>query len=325
MKNERALSSTFSTARIYFLISIVAAHLSFPGTFSSILLSRIGTLGVVGFLVMAGYFYNPSKFGSFANMLKKKAISVVLPWFVMGFITWGYNAVLVPQRRSVVELLKWVFGNGTFLYYMPVLVLCFVFFYKHNKVSLSAAVIINLVSVVLTAAGVLKPVTDALHITSYLNGFNWFGFFALGMLLQSVNEEMLQSFFKRYRFLFIGSFAICYVTMLVLKDVKLDYFSYLAIPYELMGVMAVFSVSTFNLTDKKIFSYLSSSSFTIYLIHMIFIGLLDGYLAQLRVLRLLSPIIIILPSFLLLMIGFFVSKKIKLEKLYCLLTGLRIK
>ena len=109
------------------------------------------------------------------------------------------------------------------------------------------------------------------------------------------------------------------------SEIKLDYFSYLAIPFEAIGVLAVFSVSTFQLTDKNIFSELSASSFTIYLIHMIFIGLLDGYLARFVVLRLLSPIIIIVISFGILMLGLFVSKKLKLGKVYCLLTGLRLK
>ena len=324
MNEKKSLSTMFSTARIYCLISIVAAHLYFPGTFSTIVLFRLGTIGVVGFLVMAGYFYRPSKFGSFFNLLKKKAITLILPWFVMGMLTWGYNALLNPYRRSAIELVKWVLGNGTFLYYMPVLVFCFIIFYKNNTATLSVAIVVNVTSVLLTAAGITKPLTEMLHITNFLNPLNWIGFFAAGMLLQRINEEKLLSFFEKYRFLFITAFAICYVLALMFEEIRLDYFSYLAIPYEVVGVLAVFAVSTFVITDKKFFSYLSSSSFTIYLIHMIFIGVLDGYLAKVAILRLLSPFVIIALAFGFLMLGLYISRKIKLEKIYCLITGLRV-
>ena len=324
MNEKKSLSTMFSTARIYCLISIVAAHLYFPGTFSTIVLFRLGTIGVVGFLAMAGYFYRPSKFGSFFNLLKKKVITLILPWFVMGMLTWGYNALLNPYRRSAIELVKWVLGNGTFLYYMPVLMFCFVLFYKNNTTTLSVAILVNVASIVLTAAGVVKPIIETLHITSYLNPLNWIGFFAAGMLLQRINEERILFFLKRYRYLFIVVFVICFVFALVFEDIKLDYFSYLAIPYEVVGILAVFSVSTFVITDKKFFSYLSSSSFTIYLTHMIFIGVLDGYLAKVAILRLLSPFVIIALAFGFLMLGLYISRKIKLEKIYCLITGLRV-
>lgn len=325
MIKKNSISGVFSTARIYCLISIVAAHLYFPGTFSTIVLSRLGTVGVVGFLVMAGYFYRPSKFGSFRNMLKKKAITIGLPWLSMGFLTWIYNAILNPSRRSVFALLKWILGNETFLYYMPVLVFCFIIFYKHNTATLSVAILLNVASILFTAAGFIKPFTDMIHITAYLNVFNWIGFFAFGLLLQKVEEQKLTLFLTKYRFLFVTFFAVCYFLSLVFEDVKLDYFSFLAIPYELVGVLAVFSISTFQLTDKKFFANLSASSFAIYLIHMIFIGLLDGYLARFVMLKLLSPLIVIVSVHTCLMAGLWLSRRINVDKLYCMFTGVRIK
>lgn len=320
-----SISGVFSTARIFFLVSIVSAHLYFPETFSSIALSRLGTIGVVGFLVMAGYFYRPEKFGSFFVMLKKKATSIGVPWFAMGTITWLYTAIVNPDRRSIIELFKWISGNGTFLYYMPVLIFCFIVFYKYNKTTLVLAGMLNIVSVMLTATGLIEPVIDSLQITNYLNVFNWLGFFAVGMFLQELKEEKLLQFFTKNRIIFLILFGVCYVFSLVFSDVELDYFSYLAIPFEAIGVLAGFSASTFNFADNKLFSKLSASSFTIYLLHMIFIGLLDGFLAGFAVLRLLSPLIIIAISFACLMIGFGISKRLKLDRLYCLLTGLRLK
>ena len=324
MKSNISLSGVFSTARIYCLISIVSAHIYFPGSFFTTVFSRLGTVGVVGFLVLAGYFYKPQKFGSFYNLIKKKFTSIVLPWVVMGWITWLYNVLLNSNKRSVCEFVKWILGNGTFLYYMPILMLCFIAFYKCNIATLSLSIVLNIISIVLTALGYIGPIISDLGITNYLNVFNWFGFFAVGMLIQRFDEKNILSFLIKYRYLFIIVFIICFSVSLVFNDVNLDYFSYLAIPYETIGILAVFSVSTFVLTDKKFFGYLSSSSFTIYLIHMIFVGLLDGYLVKIKVVGLLSPLIIIALTFGIVLLGLYISRKLKLEKIYSLLTGVRI-
>ncbi len=323
--SKATLSGVFSTSRIYCLISIVSAHLSFPGTFSQTVLARFSLVGVVGFLVMAGYFYKPAKFGSFVGLLKKKAISIGLPWIVFGFLTWLYNAILVPERRNLVALLKWIFGNGSFLYYMTVIVICFIVFYRYNKFTLCGAILINIASVIFTATGLLKPIIDVLHISDFLNVFNWVGFFAAGMLLQQIDEHRLLAFLVKYRILFIIAFGVCFVVSIIFKDVSFTYFSYLAIPFELIGVWAFFSLSTFQLTNIKLFSNLSDASFTIYLVHMIFVGFLDGLLSKFEISRLLSPLVIIAVTFVCLMIGLWVSRKIKLDKVYCLVTGLRIK
>lgn len=325
MEKRESMSGLFATARIYCLISIVAAHLYFPEPFFTMIMHRLGTVGVVGFLVMAGYFYKPVKFGSFVNLLKKKAISIGVPWIAMGVLTWAYNAVLNPNKRSVLELIKWVLGNSTYLYYMPVLVLCFIIFYKHNIATLTAAVGLNIASVLLTATGVLAPIIEALHITNHLNVFNWIGFFAVGMLLQRLDEKATYRFLRRYRLLFVLLFIACYSLAVAFEGINLDYFSYLAIPYELIGVLALFSVSTFQLSDNKVFSALSESSFTIYLIHLIFIGLLDNILARFVVLSLLAPIVIIVVVFLCLMAGLWLARKVKLDNLYCTLLGVRVK
>lgn len=323
-KANNNISNMFATARIYCLISIVSAHLYFPGTFAAEFLSRLGTVGVIGFLVMAGYFFHPQKFKSFGDLLAKKAVSIGIPWVALGSLAWFYNIILSSQFRSVEGYLRWIFGNGTYLYYLPVLLICFIAFHKAPKPLLFAALPITVVSVLLTASGVVDSVVSFLGINHYLNIFNWIGFFALGMLLQQFDPEKLFVSLKKIRFLNIVVFLIAFVFLLCFRNVDFDYFSYIAIPYEIVGAFAIFSLSTFSLVKYRWLNKLSTLTFSIYLIHMVFIGLLDQWWGRFEITRLLSPIAIISVCFLLFGIGELLAKKMQMHKIYALLIGLRV-
>ena len=316
-------SQMFSTARIYCLISIVSAHMYFYGTFAYDFLSRLGTIGVILFLIMAGYFFKPSKFTSVGHLLKNKFYSICIPWLFLGSLTWLYKATLSSQFRSVNEYFKWILGNGSYLYYIPVLLLCFLMLYKAPEIILYALLPITAVSIFLTTCGLLDPIYSFIGISAFLNVFNWIGFFSLGMLLQKIDTEKLFDFFKKFRILNVSLFVTAFVLLLIFKNVSYGYFSYIAIPYELLGCMAILSMSTLSLTKFQFFKELSNLSFSIYLIHMIFIGLLDQIMNLSNITRLASPLIIIVVSFFFLFVGRFISKKIHLEKNYILLTGAR--
>ncbi|MBR5441870.1 MAG: hypothetical protein IKV44_02860, partial [Clostridia bacterium] len=120
-------------------------------------------------------------------------------------------------------------------------------------------------------------------------------------------------------------FTACVIFAVSLEGMDFTYFSYIAIPYQLLGSVALFSVSTLPLVRVKVFSLLSECSYAIYLTHMVFIGLLDAVLGKFIVLQIASPVIIIAAVFVVFMFGAVISKKLRLDKIYCLLTGLRIK
>ena len=124
------MSQTLATARIWCLLSVVAAHAVYVGTFAGAFWSRLGTVGVVLYLFMAGYLYNPSKFDSIVVLIKKKFLSIGVPWLCCGTLVWVYNAILSTKFRSLLGYIKWMFGNGTYLYYIPVIFACFLAFYK---------------------------------------------------------------------------------------------------------------------------------------------------------------------------------------------------
>lgn len=322
-KNRCTVSSMFSTARIYALLSIVSAHMFFPGTFTTVILSRAGTAGVIVFLIMSGYFYRPHKFSNLWSLIKTKFVSLCVPWFVLGTSTWIYKLILIPDYRTITQLIKWIIGNGSYLYYMSVLVLCFWIFYKAKNGIKILALLATVLSNMLTASGIMEPILAFLKINNYLNVFNWIGFFSLGMLLQEINEEKIATFFVKYRYMLISLGGVAFLFVLVFNNIPADYFSYIAIPYELVLTLAIFSLSTFTLSEYRVLKKISDSSFTIYLIHLVFIGLLDGILAHFWITRFFSPIIIIALCFGTLEVVGFVAEKINIYKLYVLITGIR--
>ena len=311
------MSSIFATARIYALFSIVSAHLLFPDTLEYTILNRFGTIGVVMFLIMSGYFFRPEKFSTIGALLRKKFITVCVPWFFMGTLTWVYKAILTPTYRTVLQYISWIFGHGSYLYYMPVLMLCFIVMYKAPKFLRYSAIALKVFSIILTAAGVLT-----LPLGNNLNPFNWLGFFALGMLLQSADEETIVDFLIKYRFYIMALFAVAFTALVLFPDVPADYFSFVAIPYELLGAAAFFSLSTFVL-KSSVFKLISNYSFSIYLGHMIFVGLFDGVMSHFAATRLLAPTVIIAATAAVLFAASFVAEKIKLGKFLSLLTGIR--
>ncbi len=320
---KQTTSSMFATARIYALLSIVSAHLYFLDTFEAAVLSRLSTFGVILFLFMAGYFFRPLKFENFGSLCRKKWISICIPWFFLGSLTFLYKALLSPSFRSVAAFFRWMIGYDSYLYYLPVLLFCFLICYKAPKICLWLMLPITVCSLLLTAAGVLGPVLAALHINNYLNPFNWIGFFALGMLAQGLGEETLFVFFKKSRFLWMALFVATFSLLLVFREVRFDYFSFVAVPFELLGAGATLGLSTFTLTHIPFFKRLSDISFSTYLIHMIFIGLLDEVLAKTAPTRFLSSVIIIAVCFAFFFITQGVAKRLHLHRAYEVLLGVR--
>lgn len=321
-KNE--CSRVFTVARVFALISIVSAHIKFHDSNHYALskaYSCMASLGVIAFLFMSSYYYNSEKFGSLIKMLKNKTVSIGLPWVFFGSLTYAYNAIL-SNNLSLFAYLKWMIGYKTYLYYLTVLIICFIVFYKTNRVVCFYAIIINIVSLMLTAAGVMDPVIKWLHITDYLNIFNWIGIFGAGQLLREVEPEKIYKFFIRTRWICVLLFII-FTGLIFAFDIKTGYFSFVGIWYEIIGMLFIFGISTVRIFSNKLFEYVANDSFAVYLIHMVLIGMFDFVYNLTFVTQLFSNILIIAISVIGLEIGRFIIKVIKLERILNPLFGFR--
>lgn len=281
MAIDRHISKMFCAARVLALLSVVSAHISLPETFAGNLFGRIGSIGVIAFIIMSGYFYNTDKYPNVTGLIADKFVKLIVPWVFMASVVFAYDTILGHKPFSFINYFKWIIGNGTYFYYMTVLVLC------------------------------------------YLNVFNWIGFFAIGLLLRKAEPDKIYVFFLKYRWLIIAAYNMALVMLLIFENIKADYFSYIGPVYELLGVAAIFSLSTLDLCRYKITVALSNSSFTVYLVHIMFIALIDDYFLLSAVTRLLMPLTVVLLAFAVLSLGRLICEKIHLSELYSLLTGIR--
>lgn len=314
MDFNKKLSNTFVVARVFALISIVSAHLYFTNAPYAVekVYSSIGSIGVLAFMIMAAYFYNTQKYSSMLHMLRNKLYTVGLPWLFLGSVSYIYNALL-SRRFSVMAYLNWMIGNGSYLYYLTVLFLLFIIFYRTNTAILISAMAVSVVSLMLTAAGAWDPVIEFLHITNYLNVLNWVGIFALGILMKRVAPEKLFAFFRKTRWIFVVLFLVA-VVVICLLDIPTGYFSYVGIWLELLGVFAIFGVSTLPALSNRLFADLSNMSFAIYLIHMMVIGVFDVVFNLNLITQILAVFIVIGISYGALLVCRWLIKTIKLDR-----------
>ena len=317
-------SAMFTVSRAFSLISIVAAHIVFPPSdfdFLNKLYSAVGSIGVVVFLFISAYYYNTQKFSSLLQMLKKKFISIGIPWAVLGTFTYLYNAIL-SGNLDIIKWLAWLVGYKTYLYFLTILFLCFVIFYRANKTFCYFCIPISLISIMLTAGGILDPVISFLHITDYLNIFNWIGIFAVGQLLKDLDAKRLYTFIFKYRLLWTLLFALS-VTAVIIFELKIGYFSFVGIYFEILGALFIFSVSSFKIFSNRLFSSIANNSFSVYLIHLPLIGILDRVYNLSAFSQAISVFLVILVAHFILEFAKLIVVKTKCKKIFYLILGFR--
>lgn len=321
---SKKCSSLFTIARVFALISIVAAHISFPASAPYTLekiYSLIASIGVIAFLFMSAYYYNPQKFSSLGAVIKTKLVSIGIPWLFLGSITYLYNGILSGTIHPL-GLLKWILGYKTYLYFLTILFFCFVIFYKANRLFCVCCIPVTIMSLMLTALGFMDSIIDFLHITNYLNILNWIGIFAFGQLCRTFDTKKIYEFIYKFRLLLILIFILAGAVIFVF-DIPTGYFSIIGIYFEIIGVLCIFGVSTFNIFNINLFQNIANNSFAIYLIHMPVIGVIDRIYNINIVTQILSSILVVALAHLALEIFRFVIRKIKCEKLFNPLFGFR--
>ncbi len=323
MESNKKINIAFSVARVFAVISIISAHVNISSPkWADKMVSAIGSIGVIVFIILSGYFYRPEKYQNVFRMLLEKTKTVGIPWVVMGSLSFVSGAI-VTDSFSIVRWITYLLGYQSFLYYLPVLMICYIVFYRQSKIGYMICGAMTVISVYATALGLLDGVTATLHLTNYLNIFNWIGYFGLGCYLRSVDKDKLYRFLRRSTVFSVPAFIVMYVLICIFQ-IKTGYFSYIGMPYQLVAALAIAGVSTAACLDHKVIHTVSNMTFTIYLVHMPLIGLIDVIFKLNIVTKLLAPLIILLSTVILLYIGYLCARLIKLEKLYGILTGMRI-
>lgn len=105
-----------------------------------------------------------------------------MPWLIWGTLAYLIAFVLKATNMSIGNYLSYLCGVGTWLYYVSMYLIINVIFTKWNNCAfLYSSIAITLFF--LTLAAFVKNNT-LISLPSYylfLNPFNWFGFYAIGL------------------------------------------------------------------------------------------------------------------------------------------------
>lgn len=316
---DQSISRMFTVAKVVALLTVISAHITIrTSDLVADFYSAIGSIGVVLFFIASGYYY---KHTDFRTLVKKKTISIIIPWIVLGTAVWLVNSLLNGSGFSFSSLLLWLIGYKTYLYYVVVLLICYLLLIV-NTASLYFAIAINTVSLALTAFGVMNPLIEALHITNYLNVANWIGFFALGMLFQKADHAKWYYFIVSTRLLW-PVISVIATGIITVTGYKIGYFSLFGWVYELVSVLSILGICTYEFAYNKFTVSISNMSYAVYLLHLMFTGVLAKVYGVNTVFSLFANIIVLLFTWLVLLLGKFIAGKIKLKKVYAFCVGLR--
>ena len=254
------------------MVSVICAHCNAVlvsenrfAIYSSLLLSNIGTWGVLCFFFVSGLLFKPSK--GWKEFITKKSKEIIVPWILSGIVVYLYVHIRKPPV-TLPGLLNFIIGNGSYLYYLTVLLLLYVFFFfLPISKSKPAAVLLFTVSFYCV---VFKP--EILGISPYLNACNWMGYFAAGMLFGRNDIAQIKKQLRAPLLVFFV-LSIC-IIMTYLNIISNNPGSYWGVPdaiLSIIGAISILVLSSFQ--NNKKMAFIGQNSLYYYLWHMPIAGI----------------------------------------------------
>lgn len=296
----------FDILRALAAICVVCAHSTLvsntEGTvyvFAQVL-DYLGTMGVPVFFLISGFMFAYNK-KTLSAFWKGKLKTIVVPWFFCATLVWLY----IVLRKGGISLGKWitfVLGYGHSTYYLSVLMILYLLFWKRTlKWHLYSAMLITVASLILTA-WVVDPVTEGTFASFYyLNPLHWAGFFATGVWInQKGLLKKLQRIASSTRVLCLAlTVSVGYGLICKINGFPCTYFS----KFSLVGFTAntILLVGLATILERKsgavmrLLSCIGKYSFPIYLLHQLFTGIVSAVtnMVPLGVLVLVRPAAVI--------------------------------
>ena len=176
--NSRALY----VIKFFAILSVVFAHCSYHGTpVAHSISGLIGGLGVPIFLISSGIFFNSGE--ATKKFWTKKLKGIIVPWLIFGVLTY-ILAVILGGPFGIVDMLRWIIGHGTWMYFVTILLFYYVFFRAIRWEGIHyVAIALWILSNVLDVFGV-NPISNL--VGQYLNPFSRIGYFSMGVLAKKV-------------------------------------------------------------------------------------------------------------------------------------------
>jgi membrane-bound acyltransferase YfiQ involved in biofilm formation len=117
---------------------------------------------------------------------------------------------------------------------------------------------------------------------------------------------------------------IAIILLTIFEKISIGYFTYLGIWFELLGTIAILGFSTVEFLYCKPFKDISNFSFSIYLVHMVVIGLIDRVYNLHFVISIFSTAMVILICYIVFLFARWFAKLIKADKIILPILGIRL-
>ncbi len=284
------------------ILSVIFAHCVYDDPNIQRGSSIIGTIGVPVFLVLSAIFFDTKE--SSRSLIQKKLQRLILPWILWGTVTYIISC-LSNNSPSILGGIKWIFGNYTWLYFVPVLLICFILCYICENTCKFATIFIVFASIVTNALYILGVIDKGGLITAYQNPLNWYLFFWIGRIIR-YNLSKILSVVNKLQFMKIVSICL----MVVLFSLyyyfveEPGYWSVFSLLFELISIIVVYLISTnFAL---RIFKNIGKRSYPIYFIHMqigMFVG--NKILSIIPEINLFPILLVLLKPIMVLLISYY--------------------
>ena len=254
MTISKQQSDTLWELKAFFIFTVIFAHMPMQGDgLLAIICRYIGVVGVPCFLLMSGYFDYGSK-----RPLWQRIKNLLVPLLIWGSLTFIID--LIPKVNQGIEwggVIKgwalWVYGCGTWLYFVPMLMWCMVLNRYVNKWVLIG------IALAFTAIGVdLIPYNNVL--TPYINPFNLIIYFMIGRLAREYKWQFDD------RRLLIPAIIICIVSLAIWNERLPHYVNLCCIPFCVSVFVLAYYV--FSNIHASWLIWIGKVSFVIYFCHM---------------------------------------------------------
>ena len=301
--------------KAFAILSVIAAHTVVLNETNAIsylvtsLWSMFSKVGVIVFFIVGGFLYS-RKDGDNKEYWTKKFFRIVLPWLICSFITYVVS-VIGGNDCSVYEYISWIFGSGTWYYYVVIyllFLLIFKLFYRRDVI-LWVLVSLQVFALALNTFGISTTLKTEFF-TDYLNPLFWVGYFALGIL---VRRYRLDIKLRDSKLIFVLAIVliICMTPVMYLARIH-TYFSLITMIYCLAFAVVLWKIS-YIIANTRFASFtrmIGVSTYCIYLLHMQIVQTAIGLLPECVTVFVFAPFIGLAIMILLVCIANWVCRKI---------------